>query len=405
MKMVSHRFFQYRMKICLVNSLYPPFSRGGAETVVGHTAAGLRAAGHEVGVITLGRQPGREVVDGIVVERVRSPNLTSFLDLARLPLWLRPLWHALDMVNIVGCRRGLHVIERERPDVVMTHVLKGMSYLLPRALARRGVAHVHVLHDVQLSRPSGLLLYGAEKPFLLLDMAYEKACRWLFGSPAVVLSPSRWLLDYYTVRGFFPKSRRVVLPNPVAQLRTPSGETAPDGVVRLMFIGQLERSKGVWLLLETLRHLPERNWLLRVVGSGGQEDRLRERFGAHPQVKFYGRQSHAAINQLLAQTDLTVVPSVVYENSPTAITESLAMGVPVIAADIGGIPELVHDGINGHTFAPNDAANLAKVLTYYLQRPGEITRLRQQTVDSVRSSHLPEYIQRLLGHIASIAQP
>lgn len=390
------------MKICLVNSLYPPYARGGAETVVGHTAAGLRAAGHEVVVVTLGRQVGREVLDGVAVERVRSPNLISFLDLACLPLWLRPLWHALDMVNVVGCRRVLRVIERERPDVVVTHVLKGMSYLLPRALARRGVRHLHVLHDVQLSRPSGLLLYGAEKPFLLLDLAYEKACRWLFGSPAVVLSPSRWLLDYYTVRGFFPKSRRVVLPNPVAQLRSPSASVAPDGTVRLMFIGQLERSKGVWLLLQTLRGLPERNWLVRVVGSGGQDDRLRREFGAHAQIKFYGRQSHAAINALLQQTDLTVVPSVCYENSPTAITESLAMGVPVIAADIGGIPELVHDGVNGHTFVPNDSANLAKVLTYYLHHPQEIARLKQSAADSVRPWLLPNYVEQLLGYAASV---
>lgn len=389
------------MKICLVNSLYPPFARGGAETVVGHTAAGLRAAGHDVVVITLGRTAGRELLDGVTVERVRVPNLASFLDLARLPLWLRPLWHVIDMLNIAGRARVMRIILREQPDVVMTHVLKGLGYLLPRALARSGVIHVHVLHDVQLSRPSGLLLYGAEKPFLLLDMAYEKACRWLFGSPTVVVSPSRWLLDYYTVRGFFPRSRRVVLPNPVAQLRTPGTLTAPDGVTRLMFLGQLERSKGVWLLLDTLRRLPQQHWLVRVVGSGGQDDRLRAQFGTHPNIKFYGRQSHAAINQLLSQTDLTVVPSVVYENSPTAITESLAMGVPVIAADIGGISELVHDGVNGYTFAPNDGANLAKVLTYHLQHPDEIARLRQGTVDSVRASHLPQYIQRLLEYVGS----
>ena len=195
----------------------------------------------------------------------------------------------------------------------------------------------------------------------------------------------------------------MVLPNPVAVVRAPSTATAPDGTVRFLFLGQLERSKGVWLLLETLRRLPQNNWLLRVVGSGGQEDRLRAEFGSHPNVKFYGRQSHAAINQLLAQTDLTVVPSICYENAPTAITESLAMGVPVIAADIGGVPELVHDGINGHTFAPNDAANLAKVLSYYLHHPDEIARLKAGTVESVRASLLPQYIQRLLGYVGPAA--
>ena len=78
-------------------------------------------------------------------------------------------------------------------------------------IKKSGIKHIHTLHDVQLSTPSGLIIYSKENSLeqrIFLRKWYETLCRWLFGSPDIVISPSKWLLDFYTEKGFFEKSKK-----------------------------------------------------------------------------------------------------------------------------------------------------------------------------------------------------
>src|SRR3989338_8375921 len=296
--------------VCVINSLYRPFLRGGAETTVERIVNGLLAAGHTVSVVTLGTT--EEVArDGrLTIYRIVPLNIFSFLVINQRAIWLRIFWHPLDVFNVSGALKVRKILREVQPDVVMTHNLKGLGYLIPRGIQKLGIQHIHTLHDVQLSRPSGLILFGREKPFLILDKIYEKFNRRLFASPDIIISPSAWLLDYYRQRGAFYESKKAVLPKPVVvqKIERQPLVSAPAGAVTFLYVGQLTTAKGIFFLIETLKKLERKNWRLIVVGSDGLEGEIKARVEDDQRFELIGRIPPEKLPNIYRQADLTVVP-------------------------------------------------------------------------------------------------
>ena len=386
------------MKICLIHSLYSPYSRGGAEVVVEIIVNELLQQGHEVDLITLGRKNGIQREGKLTVHRIKPLNVFSFIDIDKRPIWLRFFWHPLDVFNLSSYFKVKKILAEEKPQVVMTHNLKGLGYLIPKAIRRAGVRHWHTVHDVQLSRPSGLIIFGQEKPFLVLDKIYEKATRFLFASPDLVISPSNWLSDYYRKRGFFYESKKLILPNPVVfkKMEKPATSSGPKDRINLLFVGQLERHKGILFLIEALKKIKPQNWQLLIIGFGGAEKEVRKAIGNKTRFNFIGRVEHNQLADYYRQADLTVVPSLAYENSPNVIDESLVANVPVLAADIGGVSEIILDNYNGFTFVPANEKNLIEVLEHFLNHPENIEKLKKNCFISVRNFSAANYIKKLL---------
>lgn len=387
------------MKICVINSLYPPYHRGGAEVVVQKIVSGLQPLGHQVVLITLGRGDGIERHGDLTIYRIKPINVFSFIDINQQPLWLRLLWHPFDVFNISGAKKVKRILAQERPAVVLTHNLKGIGYLVPRAIHQLGLRHVHTVHDVQLSRPSGLILYNQKKPFLILDKVYEKICRWLFNDPQVVISPSTWLMEYYKKRGFFYQSQKVVLPNPVTFQNVKRRVDEPldrGGRLTLLYVGQLERAKGVLFLIAACKKISRQNWRLLIAGTGNIQSKVEASIEGDSRFTFIGRVEPHQVAELYRQADLTIVPSLCYENSPAVISESLVANVPVVASDIGGISELIKDDYNGFTFAPGNEKNLLEVLEHFLKHPENVESLKKNCFVSVRNFSVSNYLKRLL---------
>ena len=77
------------------------------------------------------------------------------------------------------------------------------------------------------------------------------------------------------------------------------------------------------------------------------------------------------------ETDVLVVPSLWYENSPVIIQEAFAAGVPVIGSDLGGVAEKIQDGVSGRRFPPGDRDALAAVLQGLVDEPEQIEQMRR----------------------------
>ncbi len=137
------------MRVCLVSNLYPPDALGGAEIVVGHLARGLQAAGHEVmAVATAPRaRAGWDTVDGVRVCRLGPANIYWAGDASRRARVVKPLWHLVDLWNPVMYRRLRALLAAQKPDVVHTHNLGGLSAAAWSATRATGVPLVHTLHD------------------------------------------------------------------------------------------------------------------------------------------------------------------------------------------------------------------------------------------------------------------
>jgi glycosyltransferase involved in cell wall biosynthesis len=186
-----------------------------------------------------------------------------------------------------------------------------------------------------------------------------------------------------------------------------------DTTLRIGFLGQVAPHKGVHLLIEAATMLqPRRPFEIHI--HGGLEARpdyvaqLRTLAGDRPHITFHGRFENSRAGEILAGLDLVVVPSTWYENSPLSILEAHAAGTPVVTAAMGGMAELVHDGVDGMHFRPGDAADLARRLQRAIDDPALIERLRAgitppRSIDD-EMEHLLGIYSRLAPHAMRTAE-
>jgi glycosyltransferase involved in cell wall biosynthesis len=141
---------------------------------------------------------------------------------------------------------------------------------------------------------------------------------------------------------------------------------------RLVFIGQLSYFKGINVLLQAMKRLQddEADVHLSVYGANLelQPDEFRAEFAelleaTKETVTFEGEFNHDDLPTIMADADWVVVPSVWWENSPLVIQEAAQHRRPVIASDIGGMAEKVHDGVSGLHFRAADPASLAETIS------------------------------------------
>jgi glycosyltransferase involved in cell wall biosynthesis len=344
------------MKIALLHNLYGELSRGGGENFVQAQAAQLRSQGQEVFIITTTNkkpQPNSPTTasDGTKIYQVYS----HFYNLGRHSLLYRAIWQFGNLFSLTKFQQIKTILTAERPDLVITHNLMGLGYLTPIAIRQQKIRHEHFLHDIQLLHPSGLLLLGQENKLnSLAARLYQAITKKLLGSPSLVSSPSNWLLQLHLQRDFFDQSKTQVCPwsetnNPAKATTTtinPNNQPNPerqaqDQTINLLFVGQIEIHKGLLFLIKTLSALPDSNFNLNIIGEGSQLARARQLAHSHKNIHFLGRRDNSEVLNLMSKSDYLVMPSLCYENSPRVIFEAQQLNLPVLAARIGGIPEML----------------------------------------------------------------
>jgi glycosyltransferase involved in cell wall biosynthesis len=170
------------------------------------------------------------------------------------------------------------------------------------------------------------------------------------------------LLDEYKSKGFFRNSKTGVVPNPVIMGSERLSNNRDR--FRFLYLGQLEPYKGVRELLSAWKTFSaeHKDVELIIAGKGSLENDIEQQVKQLSRVEFIGWVEHGKLGELFSKVSATIVPSLAYENSPTIIGESFSYGVPVIASRIGGIPELLNDGVNGLLFKPGDIKELVQAM-------------------------------------------
>lgn len=391
------------MKIFMIASLYRPYSRGGAEVVFQALVDELKKS-HDVVVVSLCPWAGvRSLIpcvsreDGVRVWRFFPLNIFSFITILKRPFFLRFFWHIIDAFNIHSYFIIRSLLKKERPDIVLTHNLKGIGLTIPVAIAQSRIQHIHTAHDIHLVEPSGILIVGTER-FLanrIMSFISSLATRWLFGSPAAVVFPSCFLLDFYIRRNFFPRSKRIVLKNPHENTKIEMRrEQRAASAMTFAYVGQLEHHKGVAFLLRAWSAWKQNDALLLIAGRGTLESVVRGAARRDSRIVFSGYCDDVV--QFLNSVSFVVVPSLCYENAPMIILESGACGVPAIGARIGGIPEYINDNVNGFLFSPGNEQSLIDALEQAIASRGKYDELSQQAKNSVRTYTIQHYCEQLL---------
>ncbi|MCF7860083.1 glycosyltransferase [Patescibacteria group bacterium] len=344
------------MRIAIVNNLYPPYGRNsGAEIIAAKMTADLRATGHEVFIITstLNHEEG-DTID------------TYFLNSSYrlLSQWTTPrklIWHLGQLLLPLHKRRLKQILSAKKVDLVITHNLLGLGFYLPRLLRRLHISHRHILHDIQLLYPSGLMYCGQENIIhSLLARCYQFFSRRALSGAAQIISPSQWLLDIHQQNGFFQKQKTIVRPNFKLNKITPKKISLP---LHFLFSGQLEKHKGIHILLEAWGKaaLPKEKASLSIAGGGSLLKLVQEQSNKTDNIAYVGHLSHGEMEKLIETATVVLLPSLVYENSPTSLWEAAKYGLHAIASDIGGIPEL-QEYLDLKLIPPNDSDALAQAI-------------------------------------------
>jgi glycosyltransferase involved in cell wall biosynthesis len=121
-----------------------------------------------------------------------------------------------------------------------------------------------------------------------------------------------------------------------------------------VYLGRLTKVKGIETLCKAASELP---YKLVVIGGGEMEPELRSKYG-NTNIEFLGQQKWEEFRAVLEGARFMVIPSEWSENNPLTVIESLALGTPVLGANIGGIPELIDAGVSGMVFESGDQEDL-----------------------------------------------
>ena len=162
----------------------------------------------------------------------------------------------------------------------------------------------------------------------------------------------------------------------------PESDPRSDPRLRIGFLGTLMVSKAPHVLLEAFRRLPADAASVDLLGApsdyhGDASYRgVLEPLLKLPGVNLRGPQPRGRVADALRSLDVLVVPSVWPETSPLVIREAFLTGVPVVASNIGGIPELIEAERNGLLFEPGDVDGLARALRRLAEEPGLLHRLK-----------------------------
>jgi GT2 family glycosyltransferase/glycosyltransferase involved in cell wall biosynthesis len=168
----------------------------------------------------------------------------------------------------------------------------------------------------------------------------------------------------------------------------PSGrrQRAPSDRLRVGFAGGFLPTKGPEVLLDAIDLLTPGSVYVDLLGSAGAyhgDDRFAESLASrlgHPAIRRLGPVPHERMPAVFDDLDVLVVPSIWIENAPFIIREAFAAGVPVITSDLGGMAEMVRDGIDGRLFPAGDAHALAAILRSLVDDPHLLDTLRAGTV-------------------------
>jgi glycosyltransferase involved in cell wall biosynthesis len=344
------------LKILLGSSLYPPNSLGGAERVVHALADEFTRDGHSVSVITT--QPTGDaqhtIIDGVSVHFVKVRNLyRPFNNFEPGPI-VKSLWRLIDSYNPLMVRILMRIIAREKPDVVNTHNITGLSVAIWTAAKRLGVPIVHTMHDQYLlCHRSTMYKRGKNCTKQCLDCVILAMPRKRLSETVdCVIGVSDFILSRHKVFHYFKASDSFVIYNKIKHqtARPRAAGTVRDRLI-FGFLGQLIPTKGVHLLIAAFMKADLEAADLWIAGKGDSPyaSELRHRTRHEHNIRWVG---FVRPEDFFPAIDVLVVPSTWNDTAPLVVSEAMSQGVPVLGSRRGGIPELMGSG-TGWMFEPD----------------------------------------------------
>ena len=385
------------MRITLVNSFFSPW-RGGAETYAFNLAKAMVDRGHEL-TVHCGNSPlQRGILEASGIKIVRHQILAKIYGTPFMPGLMRELGQI-----------SSDVIHGNFPSPYI-------AYSVALASRKRRIPAVLTWHNdlPHVTSVAGLLVRTHDS-FVLPK--YIRAYRRVIATSAIYAKESRILSSLGGLVTVIPNGVDCEHFNPRLDGRRLRTEFGLESVFTIIFVGALTKChtyKGLDVLLGAMKiALGERKDLrLLVVGDGELREEYRTmatQLGISPNTLFLGDAPDAELPGYYAASDVTVLPSKDQsEGFGLTILEANAIGKPVVASNVGGIPSVVTHGYNGLLVPPNNISRLAEAILWLSRNRKAVAAMGRngrkvaEEHDWKKTTTLTErvYIQALAAHVS-----
>jgi glycosyltransferase involved in cell wall biosynthesis len=370
------------MKILMVHNRYQ--IAGGEDSVVDAEVALLRQSGHEV------------VMHHANNDGIKGP--------------LRKFSAALSATYSSIAKRELAVVlDRERPDVAHVHnFFPVLSPSIYDACAQARIPVVQTLHNYRTICPGALLMRDQKVCELCVTGSPYQAVKYgcYRESKLGTLAVARMVATHRKRRTWSTKIQRIIALTAFARAKFGEAGFDTDRIAikpnfiadpiedgdlgahdqGALFVGRISVEKGVDVMIDAWR---DQELPLRIAGDGPRYDELRT--SALPDsVGFLGRQTKNQVYQAMRQARFMVMPSVWYEGFPMVIVEAFAHGLPVVCSRLGGMAEVVEDGVSGLHFEPGNPEDLAAKVQVLIDDPERCRAMGRAARDQFLAAYGPE---------------
>lgn len=349
------------MKILLSNKFY--YRRGGDCIYMLNLEQLLKSHGHDVAVFAMDYP-----------ENIETPWKQYFpQNMSKLMAFTRPFGSAEVKAKFNK------LLDDFKPEIVhLNNIHTHLSPIIAELAHNRGIKVVWTLHDYKLLCPrydclrngndicelcfnedkSSCKTYKCMKGSTLASLiGYKEATTWnrrrLEKCTDVFICPSKFMAQKMA-QGGFNKKKLVSLCNFINIDKCPKDTYEKENYY--CYVGRLSHEKGVKTLIKAAQKLP---YKLVIIGGGPLSDELKSET-TNANIEFVGYKQWDEIKEIVSKARFSVIPSEWYENNPLSIIEAQCLGTPVLGANIGGIPELIDNGITGMIFTSRNVEELTQ---------------------------------------------
>lgn len=296
-------------------------------------------------------------------------------------------------------------IKKVKPDVIHLHEIRKGTASIIIAAKHSSIPMVQTLHDTRLACISefglnkkngticlkGSLLNCIKNNCSPFSMVLKYGVLWKMTQwfdknyIQVLLCPSKFLLKTVSKLGYrnlqyLPHFSSIEDKNPKIENKT-----------QILYVGRLVEIKGIIYLIKAFERVHKKypNIKLLIIGKGSEKENLQIYIRKHnvKNITFIDTILHNKLSHYYRRSIITILPSVGFENSPMSIIESFSCATPVVASNIGGIPEVVKDNITGMLFKPGDYVDLSSKILYLLSNPSLLKKMGVNCLSAVKSSY------------------